>query len=119
MPVNAAITHGRTRVIAPPDRRLVCIWPVAKADRFGGNNRVSTGPSHDRTATPATATRQRDGCRNVARPAAVRREAFRASGLSVPRTIVTSTLPVRSALLATGRYLSMVPGVVIRFPVKH
>jgi DNA-binding transcriptional LysR family regulator len=50
---------------------------------------------------------------------AVVSEAFRASGLSLPRTIVTSTLPVRNALLATGRFLSMVPGVVMRFPVKH
>ena len=46
-------------------------------------------------------------------------EAFRASGLKVPQTIVTSTLPVRSALVATGRYLSMVPRVVMRFPVRH
>src|SRR5262249_4870229 len=42
-------------------------------------------------------------------------EAFRASGLGVPRTVVTSTLPVRSALLATGRFLSMVPRVVLHF----
>jgi DNA-binding transcriptional LysR family regulator len=42
-------------------------------------------------------------------------EAFRASGLGVPRTVVTSTLPVRNALLATGRYLSMVPRVVLQF----
>ena len=42
-------------------------------------------------------------------------EAFRAAGLGVPRTVVTSTLPLRSALLATGRFLSMVPGVVLRF----
>ena len=45
-------------------------------------------------------------------------EAFRAQGLGIPRTVVTSTLPVRSALLATGRFLSMVPRVVMRFPVK-
>jgi DNA-binding transcriptional LysR family regulator len=44
-------------------------------------------------------------------------EAFRAQGLDIPRTVVTSTLPVRSALLATGRFLSMVPRVVMRFPV--
>jgi DNA-binding transcriptional LysR family regulator len=46
-------------------------------------------------------------------------EAFRANGLKVPQTIVTSTLPVRSALLATGRFLSMVPRVVMRFPVRY
>jgi DNA-binding transcriptional LysR family regulator len=45
-------------------------------------------------------------------------EAFRALGLSVPRSVVTSTLPVRSALLATGRFLSMVPRVVLRFAAK-
>lgn len=45
-------------------------------------------------------------------------EAFRASGLGVPRTVVTSTLPVRSALLATGRFLSMVPRVVLQFQAK-
>src|SRR4030095_10920971 len=45
-------------------------------------------------------------------------EAFRACGLGVPRTVVTSTLPIRSSLLATGRFLSMVPSVVLRFQVK-
>lgn len=44
-------------------------------------------------------------------------EAFRANGFEVPRTVVTSTLPVRDALLATGRFLSMVPRVVIEFPL--
>jgi DNA-binding transcriptional LysR family regulator len=46
-------------------------------------------------------------------------EAFRARGLGVPRTVVTSTLPVRNALLATGRFLSMVPRVAMRFPVRN
>ncbi len=46
-------------------------------------------------------------------------EAFRANGLPVPRTVVASTLPVRSALLATGRFLSMVPRVVLQFPTKN
>jgi DNA-binding transcriptional LysR family regulator len=46
-------------------------------------------------------------------------EAFRANGLGVPRTVVTSTLPVRSALLATGRFLSMVPRVVLEFSGRH
>jgi DNA-binding transcriptional LysR family regulator len=45
-------------------------------------------------------------------------EAFRASGLDLPRTVATATLPVRTALLATGRYLSMVPDVVMQFPAK-
>ena len=46
-------------------------------------------------------------------------EAFRAHGLEPPRTVVASTLPVRSALLATGRFLSMVPRVVLQFPTRN
>ena len=46
-------------------------------------------------------------------------EAFRAQGLSVPPTVVRSTLPVRTALLMTGRFLSMVPRVVMQFPPKN
>jgi DNA-binding transcriptional LysR family regulator len=44
------------------------------------------------------------------------REAFRAEGLGLPRTVVASLLPVRQALLATGRYLTMVPRVVADYP---
>jgi DNA-binding transcriptional LysR family regulator len=46
-------------------------------------------------------------------------DAFHADGLHLPRTVVVSTLPVRSALLATGRFLSMVPRVVLQFPAKN
>jgi DNA-binding transcriptional LysR family regulator len=42
-------------------------------------------------------------------------EAFRAHGLRVPPVIVGSTLPLRTALLMTGRFLSTVPQVVMRF----
>jgi DNA-binding transcriptional LysR family regulator len=45
--------------------------------------------------------------------------AFRANGLDLPRTIVTSTLPARNTLLATGRYLTMVPRVVLSFPARN
>jgi DNA-binding transcriptional LysR family regulator len=45
-------------------------------------------------------------------------EAFRAHGLAVPATTVGSTLPLRTSLLMTGRFLSMVPGVVMHFPPK-
>jgi DNA-binding transcriptional LysR family regulator len=48
---------------------------------------------------------------------AVVSDAFRAGGVAMPRTVVTSTLPVRSVLLATGRYLSMIPRVALQFPV--
>jgi DNA-binding transcriptional LysR family regulator len=46
-------------------------------------------------------------------------EAFRANGLQVPRTAVSSTLPVRTAMLSTGRFLSMVPRVALQFPTKN
>ena len=46
-------------------------------------------------------------------------EAFRSCGLGLPRTIVTGTLPVRSMLLATGRYLSMIPSVVLSNPMSR
>jgi DNA-binding transcriptional LysR family regulator len=48
----------------------------------------------------------------------VAREAFRAGGLELPRKLVTSGLPVRNALLATGRFITMVPRVVIAFQAK-
>src|SRR5262245_23049442 len=46
-------------------------------------------------------------------------EAFRAHGLTVPPTVVGSTLPLRTALLMTGRFLSMVPRVVMQFLPKY
>lgn len=45
--------------------------------------------------------------------------AFRAHGLQVPPFVVGSTLPVRTTMLATGRFLSMVPRVVMQFPPKN
>ena len=46
-------------------------------------------------------------------------EAFRAHGLRVPPTAVHSTLPLRTTLLVTGRFLSMVPRIVMQFPPKN
>jgi DNA-binding transcriptional LysR family regulator len=46
-------------------------------------------------------------------------QAFHAHGLSVPPVLVGSTLPLRTALLMTGRFLSMVPRIVMRFPPKR
>ena len=46
-------------------------------------------------------------------------DAFRAHGLRVPPTVVHSTLPLRTTLLATGQFLSMVPRVVMQFPPKN
>lgn len=47
-------------------------------------------------------------------------EAFRAHGCDLPRTaIVASTVPVRNALVATGRFLTVVPDSVLKFPTKN
>lgn len=46
-------------------------------------------------------------------------EAFSSNGLNMPHTVVTSTLPVRSTLVSTGRFLTMVPRVVVIFPAKN
>lgn len=43
-------------------------------------------------------------------------EAFRASGLGLPKMLITSSLPARQSLVATGRFLTMVPRVVLAFP---
>jgi DNA-binding transcriptional LysR family regulator len=47
-------------------------------------------------------------------------EAFRASGLNYPRsTVVAFAYDLRTNLLRTGRYLTILPQSVLRFPVKH
>jgi DNA-binding transcriptional LysR family regulator len=46
-------------------------------------------------------------------------EAFRAQGLQLPSTIVGSTLPLRTTLLVTGPFLSIVPRVAMQFPPKN
>lgn len=46
-------------------------------------------------------------------------QAFHAHGLSVPPVLVASTHPLRTALLMTGRLLSMVPRIVMRLPPKR
>lgn len=51
---------------------------------------------------------------------AVAMEAFRASGLDHPRTTVITVPPdMRIALLATGRFLTIFPASVLRFPVRR
>jgi DNA-binding transcriptional LysR family regulator len=46
--------------------------------------------------------------------------AFRASGLAVPRaTVVATAIELRANLLRTGRYLSIVPEFWLQFPVRH
>jgi DNA-binding transcriptional LysR family regulator len=47
-------------------------------------------------------------------------EAFRANGLDVPpATVFTSVTPARNALLATGRFVSIVQGSVMRFNLNN
>jgi DNA-binding transcriptional LysR family regulator len=46
-------------------------------------------------------------------------EAFRSFGLDLPRaTVFTSVTPARNALLASGRFISIVQGSVVRFGAK-
>ena len=47
-------------------------------------------------------------------------EAFRASGLAPPRaTVMALSLNMRNELLATGRFLTVIPGFLLRLPHKH
>ena len=47
-------------------------------------------------------------------------EAFRAIGLNHPRvTVVTMSPEARISLLATGRFLSILPASLLRFPTKR
>jgi DNA-binding transcriptional LysR family regulator len=47
-------------------------------------------------------------------------QAFRDAGLDLPpTTIITSTVPVRSALLATGRFLTIMPNSVLQFSANN
>jgi DNA-binding transcriptional LysR family regulator len=47
-------------------------------------------------------------------------EAFHASGLEVPRaTVLTLSLHIRNGLLASGRYLTLLPGNMLRFGANY
>ena len=47
-------------------------------------------------------------------------EAFRVSGLDRPRiAVVSASAQVRMTLLATGRFLTILPASALRFPTKH
>ncbi len=51
---------------------------------------------------------------------AIAMEAFRASGLDYPRTTVVTYFPhLRLSLLATGRFLTIHPASLLRFPTKR
>ena len=50
----------------------------------------------------------------------IAKEAFRASGLEYPRaTVVTLTAEVRMSLLATGRFVTILPESALTFPAKR
>lgn len=46
-------------------------------------------------------------------------EAFRSRGLDIPRTVVTASLPMRFAMLTAGRFVTMAPASVARYPSKN
>jgi DNA-binding transcriptional LysR family regulator len=47
-------------------------------------------------------------------------QAFRASGLPLPRaTVLAFPVEVRTSLLETGRYLTILPRSMLRFPGRH
>ena len=46
-------------------------------------------------------------------------ETFRSKGLDLPRTVVTASLPMRFAMLATGRFVTMAPASIARLPAKN
>lgn len=48
------------------------------------------------------------------------KNAFRAQGLNSPRTtVITTSMHVRSRLLATGRFLTLLPGYALMLPGRH
>ena len=50
----------------------------------------------------------------------VAKEAFRASGLDYPRaTVFTASPEVRMSLLATGRFISIIPDCILRFSTRR
>ena len=113
--VDLAIVH----VIKPPDEDLVDVEPLLQ------DPHVVVAGAHN----PVVRRRRISLAQLVDEPWAlpladqpygtVVGDAFRAHGLSVPPTVVGSTLPLRTALLMTGPFLSMVPRVVMRFPPKN
>jgi len=51
---------------------------------------------------------------------AVAMDAFRAKGLQPPRTtVITQSLNMRNRLLATGRFLTVLPGLSLTLPARH
>jgi DNA-binding transcriptional LysR family regulator len=46
-------------------------------------------------------------------------EAFRSRGLDIPRTVVTASLPMRFAMLAAGRFVTMAPASIAWLPRKN
>jgi DNA-binding transcriptional LysR family regulator len=46
-------------------------------------------------------------------------EAFRSRGLGLPRTVVTASYPMRCAMLAVGRFVTMAPASIARLPTEN
>ena len=46
-------------------------------------------------------------------------EAFRSIGLEVPRAVVSESVGFRCSLLATGQFLTMMPGSLLRYAPEH
>jgi DNA-binding transcriptional LysR family regulator len=47
-------------------------------------------------------------------------EAFRERGLDLPQaSVITPSIQMRISLLTTGRYLSILPGAMLRFPIQN
>jgi DNA-binding transcriptional LysR family regulator len=113
--VDLAIVH----VINPPAEDLINVEPLLQDPHV-----VVAGAHH-----PLTRRRRITLAQLAAEPwvlpladqpyGTVVNEVFRAHGMRVPRTVVGSTLPLRTALLMTGRFLSVVPRVVMQFPPKN
>jgi DNA-binding transcriptional LysR family regulator len=113
--VDLAIVH----VISPPTEGLMNVEPLLQ------DPHVVVAGAHN----PLTRRRRITLAQLAAEPwvlpladqpyGTIVSEAFRAHGMTVPPTVVGSTLPLRTALLMTGSFLSMVPRVVMQFPPKN
>jgi len=113
--VDLAIVH----IIEPPAEEMMHVEPLLDDPQV-----VVTGAHNPLARRRRISLAQLTGEPWVLPPpdqpyGAVVHEAFRAQGMAVPRTVVASTLPLRATLLVTGRFLSIVPRVVMQFPPKN
>lgn len=113
--IDLAVVH----LIQPPDEALMDIEPLADDPHVvvaGANNPIA----RRRRIRLAQLMEEPWALPLADQPyGSVVSEAFRAYGLTMPPVVVGSTLPLRTALLMTGPFLSMVPRVVMQFPPKN